>query len=460
MSRFTLAELTARDCVSEELTRRGLTKQAGAAKAELFARAATALRDQGVLAGASVVAYYVPGRIEVLGKHTDYAGGRSLLAAPERGVCMVASPRRDDLVRVHSIELAKRAAFPFRSSIAPNEGDWSNYAMTAARRLAGNFGEPLQGADISLCSDLPIAAGMSSSSALLTATCLSLVAINRLEERDLYRRCIRTQEELASYLGCVENGQSFGRLAGQRGVGTFGGSEDHTAMLCCDRDVLKQYAYCPVRYERTIRLPDNHLFAIACSGVVAEKTGAAMERYNRLSRLASEVLEQWRTATGRNDPHLAAAVASSPEAVEQLRGILASAAEGGESASDWIDRFEQFYAENEQILPSVPDRLDDSTLAAFGRLVDCSQQLAENLLSNQTPETVHLAVSARELGAAAASAFGAGFGGSVWALVEKNAAERFLPQWRESYVEHFPVVACRCEFFATPAGPAAMPVGA
>ena len=44
--------------------------------------------------------WFVPGRIEVLGKHTDYAGGRSLICAAERGMCVVAAPRSDAFIRI------------------------------------------------------------------------------------------------------------------------------------------------------------------------------------------------------------------------------------------------------------------------------------------------------------------------------------------------------------------------
>jgi galactokinase len=93
---------------------------------------------------------------------------------------------------------------------------------------------------------------------------------------------------------------------------------------------------------------------------------------------------------------------------------------------------------------------------ALGQLVDRSQRGAEQLLGNQVPETFHLARSARSLGAAAASAFGAGFGGSVWSLVRRDDAERFERCWRESYEAHFPEQADRATFFITTAGPAAM----
>ena len=69
-----------------------------------------------------------------------------------------------------------------------------------------------------------------------------------------------------------------------------------------------------------------------------------------------------------------------------------------------------------------------------------------------------MAAAARRLGAAAASAFGAGFGGSVWALVEAVAAEDFLASWEAQYRAEFPEHAPLARFFATAAGPAAFRV--
>ena len=95
-------------------------------------------------------------------------------------------------------------------------------------------------------------------------------------------------------------------------------------------------------------------------------------------------------------------------------------------------------------------------LRAFGELVDESQAAAESLLGNQVPETVWLARQARALGACAASAFGAGFGGSVWALVSREEAAGFTGRWREAY-EHSTFKAARTsEFLVTAAGPPAI----
>jgi galactokinase len=77
------------------------------------------------------------------------------------------------------------------------------------------------------------------------------------------------------------------------------------------------------------------------------------------------------------------------------------------------------------------------------------------MLHHQVPETEALALQARRLGAAAASAFGAGFGGSVWALVPEADAKAFLERWAAAYGEAFPARAAAASFFATEAAPAA-----
>src|SRR5262249_51449130 len=141
----------------------------------------------------------------------------------------------------------------------------------------------LRGADIVFESDLPPAAGMSSSSALIVAMFLALSEVNHLSKRAEYRANMQSNEDLAGYLGTVENGQSFGTLAGDRGVGTFGGSQDHAAILCARPRALCQYSFAPVRFERNVPLPKDHVLVIASSGVIAEKTVSAREKYNSVS---------------------------------------------------------------------------------------------------------------------------------------------------------------------------------
>jgi galactokinase len=392
--------------------------------------------------------FWVPGRIELLGKHTDYGGGRSIVAAAEQGFCIFAQPRTDDLFNIIDARVSETVSCRIDSSLPP-AGGWASYVTTTVRRLAKNFA-PLRGADVSFYSDLPPAAGLSSSSALTVAVYLVLERCNQLNERPEYQREIRSSEDLAGYLGCVENGQSFGSLAGDKGVGTFGGSQDHTAILCCKAGRLSRYSYAPVRAEGTAALPDGVTFVIASSGVEAAKTGEAMESFNRASRLVSELRAIWNEKTGRNDPTLAAALASSADAATGMREWM-----GKGQRQELIDRFEHFCAEVCQIVPIAWRALKEKDWIALRNITDRSQDLAERLLGNQVPETVFLQASARGMGVFAASAFGAGFGGSVWAMVTESTASAFMNRWREEYLKQYPYHAARAVFFETAPGPGA-----
>jgi len=393
----------------------------------------------------------------VLGKHTDYAGGSSIVAAAERGFCLAVTPREDNRITAVDAASGESVSFLLDAKLVPQAGHWSNYPMTVARRVARNVAGPLRGMDVAFASDLPPAAGMSSSSAMIVAFYLALDAVNGLSARPELRQNVADLVGLAGYLATVENGQSFGSLLGDCGVGTFGGSEDHTAILTARTGHLSQYSYCPVRFRRAIPLAAGWGFAVAASGVAAEKTGAAMDRYNAASRLAAALGDLWRRETGRDDPHLAAAISGQPDAAEQLAGIIRSAAPA-EDRPALVARLKHFVTENDEILPAAADALAGGDLDAFGRLVDRSQEAAETLLGNQVPETIHLAASARAAGAAAASAFGAGFGGSVWALVELARGGQFLAAWAEDYRRRFPREARSAAFFLTAAGPAAFRV--
>ncbi len=87
---------------TDALLAAGMGEAAARSRATLLQRAEDGLRAKGVVAG---IRLWVPGRIEVLGKHTDYAGGRSLLAAVERGFCVAAAPRKDAIVHVVDVEV-------------------------------------------------------------------------------------------------------------------------------------------------------------------------------------------------------------------------------------------------------------------------------------------------------------------------------------------------------------------
>lgn len=425
----------------------------GAREDDGFALCEHALREAGVDGDRRVAGFFVPGRIEVLGKHTDYAGGRSLLAALDRGFCVLASPRPDRTVTVIDAAVGEYARFAIGSGARPeavtgSEEGWRIYPRTVVQRLARNFPR-MTGADIAFISDLPPAAGMSSSSALTISIALALISCGALAKAGAFRRSVQNREELADYLAAVEGGRGYGELCGDAGVGTRGGSQDHTAILNSREGELVQFGYFPVRLERRLAFPDDLTFVVGSSGVAAVKTGDALETYNHAASRAARLVELWQSETGRDEGTLGEILAMGPDTIERLRKLIRTAPSARASAGALEARLEQFAAEALEIVPGAGDAFAASDFSAFGALVDRSQRLAEATLQNQIAETIHLARSARTQGAVAASAFGAGFGGSVWALIESRRAEVFTHEWQASFTASFPERETQAEFFTT-----------
>ena len=333
---------------------------------------------------------FVPGRIEIFGKHTDYAGGHSLLAAVPRGITLRAQPADDGVVTVVDGDSRETAMFDASSGSGASDG-WGRYPATVIRRLRKNFPAAQLSARIALSSTLPQAAGLSSSSALVIAIAEALIACAGIDETPAWRDVIRTPEDRASYFGCIENGSRFGPLMGDTGVGTHGGSEDHAAIIMSRAGYLQQFAFAPLRSERLVEMPAGWTFVVVSSGVRAEKTGAARDAYNRLADPAA--------MTGA--------------------------------------RLDHFRAEDARVLEAA-EAFARGDISRIGALAAASQQDADRLLGNQVPETRDLVATARGEGAAAASSFGAGWGGSVWALARKTDAPAFLDRWLAGYRARHP----------------------
>ena len=132
-----------------------------------------------------------------------------------------------------------------------------------------------------------------------------LADVNDLRARPDFLAAIPDDLSLAGYLGSVENGRPFGTLAGDSGVGTSGGTEDHTAILVSVAGHLTCYRYHPVAPERRIALGREVVFVVAASGITADKTGGARDRYNRASSLAADIVarsSETQAGTALHDP--------------------------------------------------------------------------------------------------------------------------------------------------------------
>lgn len=382
--------------------------------------------------------FFVAGRIEFLGKHTDYCGGRSLVCAIDNGFYVDFEPRADNQIVLRSLNSNEVVSFTFDENLKTGEAHWANYPKTVAKRIAQNFqSKKLKGFEMNFRSDMPQAAGVSSSSAFVVAIFTAISKVNDLPKFDEYKQNIKDKFDLGNYLGCLENGYDFGDLKGNQGVGTFGGSQDQTAIICCKENTLSRFSFCPVRHEGDFALPKDLCFVIAASGVIAKKTGEAKEKYNRLSLMSQEIRKMF-------DEKLSLAEVVEKYGFEDVKAKLPT--------QELVDRLTQFYVESYEIIPQVSEYLKNGEVDKIGELIDVSHQNADKLLGNQVPETNFLQSSARELGAVAASAFGAGFGGSVYALVKKNEAENFLKEWKANYLKMFLQHDEKSEFFITKAG--------
>lgn len=416
--------------------------------------AARALIEKGASRDRVCRAFFVPGRVELFGKHTDYGGGPSIVCAIERGVVVIASARSDDAVHIVDARTGESVAAEPGTSAGHTGPTWSHYTGAVARRLARDFPETWCGADIAFFSNLPMAAGLSSSTALVVATFLALDSVQHISDSVAYTELITSREQLAEYLAAVEAGAPFRGLDAHDGAGTMSGSEDHTALLCGEAGQVLQYSYLPATRDASVHCPSKLTFAIATSGVMAEKGGRVMEHYNRLALQVRQLEELWH----RHDGERATlrGILNAPLGAERLRDIVTWHA--GAHADELLARLAQFQQETTDIIPRALDALRGSDYASLRSLAERSQQLAEGVLRNQVEETIWLAGNACSYGAVAASAFGAGFGGSVWALVERERAAAFLDAWRDAYIAQFPQHAKNAEFWFTDPGCAAIDI--
>ncbi len=407
---------------------------------------------------------FVPGRIELVGRHTDYGGGRSIVCAIDRGFLFAATAGAPGRVRmVEDRAEFEPVDFPLDSSLSPRLGHWANYPMTMARRLSANFGreKPLAGMDVVFSSTMPVGSGMSGSSALMMMTFTALAAVNDLADMPVFRRAIRNPVDLAVYLACVENGQGFGDLAGDRGVGTFGGSEDHAAILNARGGFVSLFGFCPASLQQQLVWPRGWSLAVAFSGVRAEKTGEALEKYNMVSRRASEAVrvynEQRRTTLATLREVVDHALMS--EGVSARR-VLRTAVfwqdlldrHAPAHAPSLGDRVRHFIVEDRLHITEAREALTRGDLDRFGRMLTASHRASKRYLWNIAPEIDFLQRSALRAGASGASGFGAGFGGSILAVVRSGEARRFLAAWQGAYGRRYPHRAQEATFFlAAPA---------
>lgn len=350
-----------------------------------------------------------PGRVNLIGEHIDYCGLPVFPMAIGRSTRVTFQLRAERELRLSNRDPRfPPSAFTLNEHIPPAPAaDWSNYARAAAQALVQRFPD-LRGVDALVESDLPIAAGLSSSSALVVATALALlhangVSIPPLELMDLLAR-------------------------GERYVGTAGGGMDQAIILGARAGCASRIDFHPLRLTPTA-VPAGWQFIVAWSMVHAEKSGTARQAYNERPRQSEEARRIVATRLGKpaDIPYSALLAAA---AVEELLGAARAAL-----SPVLARRFRHVVTEGTRVRQAEA-AMAARDPAAFGRLLDASHQSLRDDYEVSHPELDQLVELAREAGAAGARLTGAGFGGSIVALcaVERAPevmavlAERFYAQ--------------------------------
>jgi galactokinase len=335
---------------------------------------------------------WAPGRVNLIGEHIDYHGLPVLPMALRRRIQVKFRPRTDRRIVAESTAYGRRE-FEWIEGLMPvAAGDWENYLRAAAQAIGGKWGV-LRGVEATVCSDLPAAAGLSSSSALLVAFTLALLEANGVAA---------SFEELMEIL---PDGEQF--------VGTRGGGMDHAAALASKAGHATMVNFVPLGV-RHIPVPRDWHFLVAHSLQTAEKSGAARAEYN-LRRVAGDTALARLGLRSYRD-----AIAVADDAAAKL------------DAGPQRDSFLHTTSEARRVQAAV-EAMELGDCAAFGRLLLESHASLRDRLRVSCPALDRLVEAAMESGALGARLTGAGFGGCAVVLCDSSDAAKV----RRGLIERF-----------------------
>lgn len=380
-----------------------------------------------------------PGRVNLIGEHTDYNGFPVMPMAIDREIFIAGRARADTRVHLYNQGSFGERDFVVADHIAPfPPGDWGNYVKAAAVGLRHDAGSEFvaNGADLLVDGNVPDGAGLSSSAALVVASALALLAANRRE---------LPASQLATILPRAE-----------QYVGTLSGGMDQTICLLGRAHHALRIDFAPLRF-RAVPLPADHVFVVAHSLVKADKSSGARRAYNQRvaeCRLAAYALARAWAADRADDVRLLAdlteVLATPPgELAPKVRTALPSgalsldriAARTGDSVEQVRTRVDvpedsgptYVLAERARHVFSEADRVDRAEESlkthdteAFGEWMNRSHASCRDDYDISCPELEALVATARNAGAVGSRLTGAGFGGCTVSLVASADAERLL----------------------------------
>lgn len=347
-------------------------------------------------AGSEPAAISAPGRVNLIGEHIDYHNLPVLPIAMQRRIRIAFRPRADRRIRAVSEGYGVRE-FDWEPKLAPSgSGDWVNYVKAAAQAVEGRW-SLARGIDAAIVSDLPPAAGLSSSSAVLTGFTLALLQANGVHA---------TFEELMDIL---PDGEQF--------VGTRGGGMDHAAVLACKPGSALLIHFAPISISQ-VPIPEGWAFLVAHSLTTAEKSGAIRAEYNSRRTAGTRALEQLGLASYRS--------AVEERTFDELRALAAGLDEEEQRC------FLHVVGEAFRVTDAVA-ALRNADAVTFGRILNASHESLRDKLRVSCPALDSLVEAARSAGALGARLTGAGFGGCAVILCRAAERERVRAELVERY---------------------------
>ncbi len=317
-----------------------------------------------------------PGRVNLIGEHTDYNGGLALPFAISRGIVVEATAVDDLVIRAHALDLDER--FAFAVSRREREHGWRAFVIGMAAELEV-LGVDVSGASLEIGGDLPRGAGLSSSAALEVALCLALLALAGIDPEEPGRL------ELARVCARVEN----------EWVGAQTGLLDQLASLCGEPDAALLIDFATLELEPVpLKLGDWRLVVLDSGQRHEHGDGGYNERRAECAR-----------------------------ACELLGVQMLSEADGTAAArlpEPLAHRARHVLSENERVRDAVA-ALRDNDMPGLGTLLSASHASLRDDYEISTPAVEAAVARLLDAGAAGARIMGGGFGGCVLGLFAPDA---------------------------------------
>jgi galactokinase len=326
---------------------------------------------------------FAPGRVNLIGEHTDYNEGLALPFAISDGVTVHAARTDDHRVQVIASDLEAHDSFDLADP--PRVGGWRAFARGAVGELAA-AGSDLVGARLEISGSVPRGSGLSSSAALEVALCLALLAVSGSEVPD--------RLELARICSRVEN----------EWVGARTGLLDQIASLFGERD-------------RAMRIDFR---SMEVSPVALELRGFSLVTLDSGERHANAGVpgDQDAALTGYNQRRAECARACELLGIESLRDATAQQARA--LPSPLAARALHVITENERVQETVA-ALSAGDLERVGELLNASHASLRDCFEISTPVVETTVARLLDAGAVGARIMGGGFGGHVLGLLPPGA---------------------------------------